>query len=142
MTNHGDPHEDPDPREGLAEEGLLSALIEEQVLLALPRNAADLDEAVKRSKTIVTRRAALASAAQRPDLVPLIAPVGAAAGALPRVATPAAGQWRPASLRWQPKRPVREEGLVLARPRCCAESGLFHPKWFRNERRRTLTSCR
>ncbi|MBD3817421.1 MAG: hypothetical protein IE912_00690 [Brevundimonas diminuta] len=29
MTNHGDPHEDPDPREGLAEEGLLSALIED-----------------------------------------------------------------------------------------------------------------
>ncbi len=39
-----------------------------QVLLALPRNAAELDEAVKRSKTIVTRRAALASAA---SLVPV-----------------------------------------------------------------------
>ena len=39
-----------------------------QVLLALPRNAAELDEAVKRSKSIVTRRAALASAA---SLVPV-----------------------------------------------------------------------
>ncbi len=45
-----------------------SAAAPAQVLLALPRNAAELDEAVKRSKTIVTRRAALASAA---SLVPV-----------------------------------------------------------------------
>lgn len=38
------------------------------VLLALPRNKAELDEAVKRAKAIVTRRAALASAA---TLIPL-----------------------------------------------------------------------
>lgn len=37
-------------------------------LLALPRNAAELDEAVKRAKTIVTKRAAVASAA---SLVPI-----------------------------------------------------------------------
>lgn len=37
-------------------------------LLALPRNVAELDEAVKRAKAIVTKRAALASAA---SLVPL-----------------------------------------------------------------------
>ena len=37
-------------------------------LLALPRNTAELDEAIKRSKSIVTRRAALASAA---SLVPI-----------------------------------------------------------------------
>jgi hypothetical protein len=39
-----------------------------QVLLALPRNSVELDEAVKRAKSIVTRRAALASAA---SLVPV-----------------------------------------------------------------------
>ena len=37
-------------------------------LLVLPRNAAELDEAVKRAKVIVTRRAAVASAA---SLVPV-----------------------------------------------------------------------
>ncbi len=37
-------------------------------LLVLPRNAIELDEAVRRSKTIVTKRAALASAA---SLIPL-----------------------------------------------------------------------
>ncbi|HTE16290.1 MAG TPA: hypothetical protein VK642_14535, partial [Burkholderiales bacterium] len=37
-------------------------------LLALPRNTTELDEAIKRSKAIVTRRAAVASAA---SLVPI-----------------------------------------------------------------------
>ncbi len=37
-------------------------------LLALPRNTVELDEAIRRSKSIVTRRAALASAA---SLVPI-----------------------------------------------------------------------
>lgn len=59
-------------------------------------------------------RAALASAAQRPGLAPLMAPVGAAE-APPRMTMPVAGGWRPVSLRWQPKRPVREEGLPRVR---------------------------